>query len=130
MIHLALLGAAMAMQPSAAPLPPARPPGTARTDLQRHDLSISGWETVQVRVDFAPGASFPMHTHPGEEIIYVTDGVLEYVVGGKTVRAKAGEVLFVPYGVPHSARNPGTVAAAELATYVLRKGKPLVTLVP
>src|SRR4051812_42540138 len=50
---------------------PARPPGTARTDLQRHDLSIPGREVVQLRVDFAPGASFPRHTHPGEEIIYV-----------------------------------------------------------
>jgi len=121
------IAAAMAVQPPAAS---ARPPGTSRTDLQRHDLSIRGWEALQVRVDFAPGASFPMHRHPGEEIIYVTDGVLEYVVGGKTVRAKAGEVLFVPYGVAHSARNPGTTPAAELATYVLRKGQPLVELVP
>ena len=127
MILFVSLAAAMAVQP---PAPLARPPGTARTDLQRHDLSIRGWETLQVRVDFAAGASFPMHRHPGEEMIYVTDGVLEYVVDGKTVRAKAGEVLFVPYGVPHSARNPETTPAAELATYVLRKGKPLVELVP
>jgi quercetin dioxygenase-like cupin family protein len=128
MILSVFVAAAMAVAPPAAP--PARPPGTARVDLQRHDLSIGGWETLQVRVDFAPGASFPMHRHPGEEIIYVTDGVLEYVVGGKTVRAKAGEVLFVPYGIAHSARNPGTTPAAELATYVLRKGQPLVELVP
>jgi quercetin dioxygenase-like cupin family protein len=126
MLSFVLAAAALAASPTA----PARPPGTARVDLQRHDLSIPGWETLQVRVDFAPGASFPSHRHPGEEIIYVTQGSLEYVVGGKAISAKAGEVLFVPYGVPHSARNPGTTPAAELATYVLKKGKPLVELVP
>jgi len=29
--------------------------GTKRTDLQRHDLSASGREVIQVLVDFAPG---------------------------------------------------------------------------
>jgi len=114
---------------SAAPPPPARPPGTTRTDLQRHDLSIKGREVFQARVEFAPGASFPRHTHPGEEIIYVLNGTLEYEVAGKPVTLKAGEVLFVPAGVVHAARNVGTVPAAELATYVLEKGKPLTTLV-
>ena len=41
---------------------------------------------------------------------------------------KAGEVLFIPNGVVHAARNPGTEPAAELATYVVRKGQPLVEL--
>jgi quercetin dioxygenase-like cupin family protein len=39
-------------------------------------------------------------------------------------------VLFVPAGTIHAARNVGTDPAAELATYVLEKGKPLTTLVP
>ncbi|MFL6762868.1 MAG: cupin domain-containing protein [Sphingomicrobium sp.] len=108
---------------------PARPPGTARTDLQRHDLSIPGHEAVQLRVDFAPGSSFPRHTHPGEEIIYVLTGTLEYEVGGKPVTLKAGDVLFVPSGTVHAARNVGSTPAAELATYVVEKGKPLTTLV-
>jgi quercetin dioxygenase-like cupin family protein len=115
---------------SAAPPPSARPQGTTRTDLQRHDLSIAGREVFQARVDFAVGASFPRHTHPGEEIIYVLAGALEYEVAGKPVTLKAGDVLFVPYGTVHAARNVGTVPAAELATYVLDKGKPLTTLVP
>ena len=48
-----------------------RPTGTKRTDLQRHDLSIPDWEAIQARVDLDPGAAFPKHRHPGEEIIYV-----------------------------------------------------------
>ena len=105
---------------------PPRPAGSTRTDLQRHDLGISGREVLQARVDFAPGASFPAHSHPGEEIIYVLAGVLEYeVAGSPPVTLKGGDVLFVPAGAFHSARNVGSVPGSELATYVLEKGKPL-----
>ena len=104
--------------------------GIKRTDLQRHDLSVPGREVVQVRVDFAPGAAFPRHTHPGEEIINVLEGSLEYEVDGKPpVTLKAGDVLFVPAGAIHSAKNVGSGPGAELATYVVEKGKPLLTLV-
>ena len=103
--------------------------GSKRTDLQRHDLSAPGREVVQVRVDFDPGYSAPLHTHPGEEIIYVLEGTLEYEIGGKVTRVKPGDVLFVPAGVPHTAKNVGSGNGAELATYVVEKGKPLITLV-
>jgi quercetin dioxygenase-like cupin family protein len=100
--------------------------GPRRTDLQRHDLSTPGREVVQVRVDFDPGSAAPRHTHPGEEIIYVLEGTLEYEIGGKRVTANPGDALFVPAGVVHSARNIGRGNAAELATYIVEKGKPLV----
>jgi len=64
--------------------------GTKRTDLQRHDLSAPGREVIQVRVDFDPGYVAPMHTHPGEEIIYVIEGTLEYEIGGKKSTVNAG----------------------------------------
>ncbi|HEY6902004.1 MAG TPA: cupin domain-containing protein [Puia sp.] len=101
--------------------------GVKRTDLQRHDLSIPGHEAIQVRVDFGPGVIAPSHKHPGEEIIYVLEGLLEYQLEGKPpVTLKAGDVLFVPARVFHSAKNAGKTNAAELATYVVEKGKPLV----
>ena len=104
--------------------------GIKRTDLQRHDLSVPGREVVQVRVELAPGVSFPKHTHPGEEIIYVLEGTWEYTVEGKPpVTLKAGEVLFIPAGTIHSAKNVGSGNGAELATYVVEKGKPLLTVV-
>jgi quercetin dioxygenase-like cupin family protein len=104
-------------------------PGITRTDLQRHDLSAPGREVIQVRVDFAPGAAFGKHSHPGEEIIYVIEGLLEYEVEGKPpVTLKAGEVLFIPAGTIHAAKNVGSVNAAELATYIVEKGKPLVMM--
>ena len=103
--------------------------GAKRTELQRHDLSMSGREVIQVRVDLEPGVAFPSHTHPGEEIIYVIEGTWQYEIGGKPVTAKAGDVLFVPAGTIHSAKNVGTGNAAELATYLVEKGQPLLTLV-
>ena len=109
----------------------AQQPGVKRTDLQRHDLSAAGREVIQARVELAPGVAFPKHRHPGEEIIYVLEGSLEYQVEGKPpVTLKAGDVLFIPAGTIHAAKNVGSGNAAELATYVVEKGKPLVTVVP
>jgi quercetin dioxygenase-like cupin family protein len=90
---------------------------------------VPGREVIQVRVDFAPGVAFPPHSHPGEEIAYVIEGLLEYQFEGKPpVTLKAGEALFIPAGTIHSAKNVGSGNAAELATYLVEKGKPLVAL--
>ena len=114
----------------ALPVAQAQQPGIKRTDLQRHDLGVPGREAVQVRVDIDPGVAFGKHTHPGEEIIYVLEGSLEYQIEGKPpVTLKAGDVLFIPAGTIHSARNVGSVIGSELATYIVEKGKPLLTLV-
>ena len=84
---------------------------------------------MQWRVNFDPGHASPLHSHPGEEIVYVLEGTLEYEIGGKVSRVKPGDVLFVPAGTPHLARNIGSDNGAELATYVVEKGKPLLTVV-
>ena len=100
-----------------------------RTDLQKHDLSVPGYETVQAKIDFDAHSAFGKHSHPGEEVIYVLEGSLEYEVEGKgTVTLKAGEVLFIPAGVVHAARNNTNAKASELATYIVEKGKPVLVL--
>jgi quercetin dioxygenase-like cupin family protein len=82
-----------------------------------------------VRVDLAPGVAFGRHTHPGEEIIYVLAGAIEYAVEGKPpVTLRAGDVLFIPAGTVHAAKNVGNETASELATYIVAKDKPLLTL--
>lgn len=112
------------------PLTSAQQAGVRRVDLQRHDLSVPGREVVQVRVEFAPGVAFGRHRHPGEEIVNVLEGSLEYEVEGRPpVTLRAGDVLFVPAGTVHAARNVGRGNGAELATYIVEKGKPLVVMV-
>ena len=114
---------------AALPAAHAQPSGIGRTDVLRSDLSVDGREIIQVRVDFAPGVAFPRHAHPGEEIAYVLEGTLEYVLDGKPpVTLKAGQALLIPAGANHSARNVGTVKASELATYLVSKGKPILVL--
>ena len=109
---------------------PVQPAGIIRTDLMRHDLSAPGREVIQVLVAFAPGVAFPNHAHPGEELVYVVKGVLEYALAGRPpVTLKAGDVLFIPAATPHAVKNVGSGEAAELATYVVEKGKPLLSLV-
>jgi quercetin dioxygenase-like cupin family protein len=120
------LAGASALDAASAPRP-----GTKRTELQRHDLGTPGREVVQVRVDLDPGVAFGKHWHPGEEIVYVLEGALEYQIDGKQpVTLRAGDVLFIPARTVHSARNVGKDNGAELATYVVDKGKPLVVMVP
>lgn len=105
-------------------------PGLTRTDLQRSDLSIPGREMIQNRVDIAPDAPPIRHKHPGEEIIYVLEGTLEYSIDGrKPSTFNAGEVLLVPPETVHSVINVGNGNAAELATYIVEKGKPLLVIV-
>jgi quercetin dioxygenase-like cupin family protein len=107
----------------------AQQPGITRTDVQRHDLGVSGHEVIQVRVDFAPGVAFGKHSHPGAEIAYVLEGTLEYQLEGKPpVTLKTGGALFIPARTIHTAKNVGSVNAAELATYIVEKGKPLVVM--
>ena len=106
----------------------APPPGITRSDVLRHDLGLRGREVIQVRVDFAPGAAFGRHSHPGAEIAHVLEGTLEYELEGTPVTLKAGESLFIPAGAIHAAKNVGAGNAAELATYLVEKGKPLLVL--
>jgi quercetin dioxygenase-like cupin family protein len=104
-------------------------PGLWRTDLQQHDLSVPGREVVQQRVEIGPEATPVKHTHPGEEIIYILEGSLEYQLEGQPTRTcNAGDALTVPAGVVHAVRNVGSGNAAELATYIVEKGKPVIAL--
>lgn len=121
----ALLASGMcAMQPVTA-----QQPGFSRTDVLQHDLGNAGREVVQTRVDFAPGAASPKHSHPGEEIAYVLEGTLEYQIEGRApVTLQAGQSLFIPAGANHIARNVGSGKSSELATYLVSKGIPLLVL--
>ena len=104
--------------------------GVKRTDLQQHDLDIPGREVVQARVELASGVTVPRHWHPGDEIVFMLEGLLEYRLDGRApVTLKAGEVLFIPAKTIHAARNVGTGNGAELATYIVEKGKQLVVFV-
>jgi quercetin dioxygenase-like cupin family protein len=103
------------------------PGGMKRTIITRTDGPMDGYETVNARVDLDAGALVARHTHPGIESSYVVDGALELSVDGQGARTfKVGDGFQVPTRVPHSGKagdKPTTLAI----TYVVEKGKPLVS---
>ena len=105
-------------------------PGIKRSELQRQDLSIPGHELIQYRVEVGREAPLVKHTHPGDEIVYLLEGQMEYYIEGEPpFTASAGDALTFAAGVVHAGRNVGGGYAAVLATYVVEKGKPLITVV-
>jgi quercetin dioxygenase-like cupin family protein len=105
-------------------------PGIRRTDLQTYELSVPGRVVIQNRVELGPEAPVVRHKHPGEEVIYVLEGTLEYAIDGRAPETfHAGEALTVPAETVHSVRNVGTGDAQELATYIVEKDKPFLVVV-
>lgn len=101
-------------------------PGVRRIDLMKNDLSVPGREVVQARVEIDPGVTSAKHWHPGEELVYIIEGTIEYQVAGKPpVMLKPGEVLYIPAGAVHAAKNVGKDNGAELATYFVEKASRL-----
>ena len=105
--------------------------GLTRTVVTKADVSVPGREAVVARVEIAPGATAGRHTHPGDEISYVTDGTVELRIDGQPPRmVNAGESFVIPAGTIHDAHN-GTSAPVKLVgVYVVEKGKPLATPAP
>jgi quercetin dioxygenase-like cupin family protein len=98
-----------------------------RKNVLRNDLSVPGREVIQVVVGFPPGVVAPRHSHPGEEVVYVIEGVLRYRLDGRPpITLEPGQSLLIPPGVIHAVDNVGQGKAAELATYIVEKGKTLV----
>ncbi|MBK5529659.1 cupin domain-containing protein [Pseudomonas sp. TH08] len=105
--------------------------GLSRTDLVRQDLGAADREVLQARVDFGPGVTSPRHAHPGVEVAFVISGTFEYQLEGRApMTLKAGDSLFIPEGVAHIAKNVGGDKGSELATYIVKKGEPLLILKP
>jgi quercetin dioxygenase-like cupin family protein len=106
----------------------AQQPGFKRIEVQDRDLSIPGRHAVQARAEFEPGGAIGRHTHPGEELSIVLEGTLVLEIDGQPARTvNAGESFFVPAGVVHAGKNPGTGKAVVFATYIVEKGKPVAT---
>jgi quercetin dioxygenase-like cupin family protein len=117
-IGIAAAGAAGLLPSQSVAAPPTQLAGIKRTDLMQYDLSVPGREVIQSLVEIPAGGAAPRHSHPGEELVYVVEGVLEYHLDGRSpVTLKAGEVLFIPYGTIHAVKNVGTGNGIELATY-------------
>jgi len=100
--------------------------GAPRTILQRADSAVPGYEVVAAGAEFQPGATTGWHTHPGEMVGYVFEGILVVEQEGRLATTlEAGKTFIIPAGIVHNDTNTGRTVARMLATYVVEKGKPL-----
>ena len=65
---------------------------------------------------FEPGQSHSLHAHTGMDKVYqVLEGVGQFLLEGRDLPMKAGDLLVAPDGVPHGVRNTGTGRLLVLA---------------
>ncbi|WP_039049921.1 cupin domain-containing protein [Comamonas thiooxydans] len=130
---LAQAGAPQAGGPQAGMPQPgaAQTGGLSRTMVGKADVSVPGREAVVAKVEVAPGSRAGRHTHPGDEISYISEGEVDLLIDGQPPRTlKAGETFVVPAGVIHDAHNASNGTVKLIGVYVVEKGKPLATPAP
>ena len=64
---------------------------------------VAGDREMLAQIYLKRGALVPMHSHDSEQMTYVLQGSLRFLVGGEEVIVREGEVLHIPPGVPHQA---------------------------
>jgi quercetin dioxygenase-like cupin family protein len=99
-----------------------------RTVIQKGDVAAPEREAIVAKVEIDKGGAAGRHTHPGDEISYVTEGEGEIIIDGEDPRRlKPGDAFIVPAGKVHDARNIGSGPLKLVGVYVVDKGKPLAT---
>ena len=91
------------------PLPPASPKELAGlVDYASGSIvsSVLGKNAGGTLTVFAfdAGQDLSEHTAPFDAFVVILDGAAELVIGGETVRARAGEIVRMPANVPHAVR--------------------------
>jgi quercetin dioxygenase-like cupin family protein len=64
---------------------------------------VSGEREMIVQVYVKRGCLVPMHAHPSEQMTYVLQGAMKFLVGGEEITVREGEVLHIPVGIEHQA---------------------------
>jgi mannose-6-phosphate isomerase-like protein (cupin superfamily) len=74
----------------------------------------SNGEVSVIETAPAPGVGPPLHAHDFDETFYVMEGELTFRVRDELVKIGAGEIAFVPRGVPHTFANLSGAPARQL----------------
>ena len=64
---------------------------------------VAGERTMLARIILRKGSIVPQHSHDNEQITYVLEGALKFVIEGKELIVRSGEILVIPSNMPHSA---------------------------
>ncbi len=64
---------------------------------------VTGEREMLAQVYLKRGCLVPLHSHPSEQMTYVLQGALRFVVAGEEITVREGEVLHIPSSVEHQA---------------------------
>jgi unsaturated pyranuronate lyase len=64
---------------------------------------VTGDREMLAQTYLKRGALVPLHSHASEQMTYVLQGALRFLVEGEEVIVREGEVIHIPSGVPHQA---------------------------
>jgi len=64
---------------------------------------VTGEKEMLSQIYLKRGAVVPMHKHEAEQLTYVLQGSIRFLVGGEDVTVREGEVLLIPSWVEHQA---------------------------
>ena len=65
---------------------------------------VYGERTMLARLTLRKGCIVPEHSHENEQITYILEGALKFILGGeREITVRAGEVLVIPSNLKHSA---------------------------
>jgi len=62
---------------------------------------VVGTNAMLARIVLKKGAQVPMHHHFHEQISHVVEGALNFMIEGRQVAVRAGDILTIPPNVPH-----------------------------
>ena len=64
---------------------------------------VTGEREMLAQVYLKKGAVVPIHSHESEQITYVLQGALKFLINGEEITVREGEVLLIPSWVEHQA---------------------------
>jgi quercetin dioxygenase-like cupin family protein len=64
---------------------------------------IAGERQMLAQIYLKRGALIPMHSHESEQMTYILQGALRFVVDGEEIVLREGEVMHIPANVAHQA---------------------------
>jgi quercetin dioxygenase-like cupin family protein len=64
---------------------------------------VTGERLMLTQIYLKAGCVVPMHSHESEQMTYILQGVLKFLVGSEEMTVREGEVLHIPSWVPHQA---------------------------
>ena len=64
---------------------------------------VSGEREMLAQIYLKKGAIVPLHQHESEQMTYILQGALKFLIAGEEIIVREGEVLHIPSQVPHQA---------------------------